>query len=118
MNIDDWKSQIKRGTLEYCILLMIAQKPTYGYELINNLDKYPMIATKENTMYPLLRRLLKEGYISSEWKEVSEGVPPRKYYNITDLGKEYLDEMSAEWENLAFSISEIKKGNAYGSETE
>lgn len=117
MNIDDWKTQIKRGTLEYCILLMIAQKPTYGYEMINLLDKYPILATKENTMYPLLRRLLKEGYITSEWKEVTEGLPPRKYYAITKLGREYIDAMSTEWENLVFSISEIKGGNVYGPET-
>ena len=54
MNIDDWKSQIKRGTLEFCILLLIKQESSYGYEIISTLDKYPIIAAKENTIYPLL----------------------------------------------------------------
>ena len=50
MNIDDWKSQIKRGTLEFCILLMIKQRPSYGYEIISTLEKYPILAAKENTL--------------------------------------------------------------------
>ncbi len=108
MNIDDWKSQIKRGTLEFCILLLIKQESSYGYEIISTLDKYPIIAAKENTIYPLLRRLLKEGYISSSWREGTEGLPPRKYYSLTDNGEEYLAAMSVEWENLLNAINEIK----------
>ena len=58
MNIDDWKSQIKRGTLEFCILLMIKQRPSYGYEIISTLEKYPILAAKENTIYPANERRL------------------------------------------------------------
>ncbi len=108
MNIDDWKSQIKRGTLEFCILLMIKQRMSYGYEIISTLEEYPILAAKESTIYPLLRRLLKEEYISSSWKESSEGLPPRKYYSITDKGFEYISAMSDEWSNLLNAISKIK----------
>ena len=108
MNIDDWKSQIKRGTLEFCILLMIKQQQSYGYEIISTLENYPILSAKENTIYPLLRRLLKEDYISSSWQESAEGLPPRKYYSITDKGLEYLSIMSVEWDNLLKSINEIK----------
>lgn len=108
MNIDDWKSQIKRGTLEFCILLLIRQQSSYGYEIISTLDKYPIIAAKENTIYPLLRRLLKEGYISSSWQEGTEGLPPRKYYSLTAKGEEYIAAMSAEWENLLHAVNEIR----------
>lgn len=108
MNIDDWKSQIKRGTLEFCILLMIKQRTSYGYEIISTLEEYPILAAKESTIYPLLRRLLKEEYISSSWKESSEGLPPRKYYSITDKGLEYISAMSDEWNNLLNAISKIK----------
>ena len=100
MNIDDWKSQIKRGTLDFCILLMIRQRPSYGYEIISTLEKYPILAAKENTIYPLLRRLMKEEYVSSSWQESAEGLPPRKYYSITDKGLEYISAMSKEWNNL------------------
>lgn len=108
MNIDDWKTQIKRGTLEFCILLMIRQKPSYGYEIISTLEHYPLLAAKENTIYPLLRRLLKEGHISSTWKESAEGLPPRKYYALTDQGQEYLTAMSKEWDDLLQAIETIK----------
>lgn len=108
MKIDEWKSQIKRGTLEYCILLLIQNKTSYGYEIITKLEKYPIIAAKENTVYPLLRRLLKEGYITSCWKEGTEGLPPRKYYSITDYGKEYIREMSVEWQNLVHGVNSLK----------
>lgn len=108
MNIDDWKSQLKRGTLEFCILLMINKKPCYGYEIINKLDTWPILAAKENTIYPLLRRLLKDGFLSSFWQETVEGLPPRKYYTITEEGKEYLIAMSNEWNNLLIAIHGIK----------
>ena len=108
MNIDDWRSQIKRGTLEFCILLMIRRRPSYGYEIITTLEQYPIMAAKENTIYPLLRRLLKEGYISSSWQESVEGLPPRKYYAMTDKGLEYLAAMSQEWEHQLDAIEEMK----------
>jgi PadR family transcriptional regulator PadR len=108
MNIEDWKSQIKRGTLEFCILLMIKQKPTYGYEIISTLEKYPIVAARENTIYPLLRRLQKEEFIISSWQEGVEGLPPRKYYSITNKGLEYIAMMSQEWNNLLEAITEIK----------
>lgn len=108
MNLEDWKSQIKRGTLEFCVLLMIRQQPSYGYEIISALEKYPILAAKENTIYPLLRRLLKEDYISSFWQESTAGLPPRKYYSITDKGREYLSAMLEEWDHLLAAINEIK----------
>ena len=108
MNIDDWKSQLKRGTLEFCILLMIKKKPSYGYEIISTLEKYPIMAAKENTIYPLLRRLQKEGYISSSWQEGLEGLPPRKYNSMTDKGLDYLSMMFVEWDNLLHAVTELK----------
>lgn len=114
MNVEDWKSQIKRGTLDFCILLLIKQRPYYGYEIISMLEQYPIVAAKENTIYPLLRRLLNEEYISSSWQESTEGLPPRKYYTITEKGNEYLNAMSLEWDNLLTAISEIKGALNYG----
>lgn len=109
MDINEWKSQIKRGTLEYCILLMIRNKPLYGYEIISRLEKWPIVSVNENTIYPLLRRLSKDGNLSSYWEEAGEGVPPRKYYSITDQGKEYLDAMNAEWNNLLGAIEDLSR---------
>ena len=117
MNIDDWRSQIKRGTLEFCVLKLIARKPSYGYEIISMLDKYPILAAKENTIYPLLRRMLKDGYISSAWLDGVEGLPPRKYYSITGAGREYLEAMAEEWLALQSEIEDII-GGQYGQDAE
>lgn len=108
MNIEEWRSQIKRGTLEFCVLLMIAQGERYGYELISRLERRPILAAKESTIYPLLRRLLREGLLSSAWRDSAEGLPPRKYYTITDRGRAYLAAMEAEWGSLLSAIDEIK----------
>ena len=108
MDIDGWKSQIKRGTLEFCILLMINKRPYYGYEIMNKLDTWPVLSAKESTIYPLLRRLLKEGFLSSSWQETTEGLPPRKYYTITDNGRKYLMAMSQEWNNLLTAVNGIE----------
>ena len=109
MNIEEWRSQIKRGTLEFCILLMIRRRPSYGYEIISALEREPILAAKENTIYPLLRRLQREGCISAYCQESAEGLPPRKYYALTDEGRAQLDAMSAEWSRLQAAIEEIEE---------
>ena len=111
MNIDEWKSQIKRGTLEYCVLLLISKEDKYGYEIMNDLNQFNIIATKESTTYPLLRRLEKDEYLKSYWKETSQGLPPRKYYEITEKGVKYLKSMSSEWDNLIKAVDCIKGDN-------
>lgn len=111
MNLDKWKSQILRGTLEFCILLMLDRKTCYGYEILQELNHYPIIASTESTVYPLLRRLQKENYLQSTWQDSAEGLPPRKYYSLTPEGKEYLQTMSAEWEKLLQAISNLKGEN-------
>lgn len=108
MSIDEWKSQIKRGTLEFAILLMISRKEYYGYEIISALEQWPILAAKESTIYPLLRRLLKEERLSSYWQETDQGLPPRKYYRITDRGRRYLDSMRTEWNNLLAALADME----------
>lgn len=107
---EEWVSQIKRGTLEYAIMLSIGNSDRYGYNLIQTLEKYPMLKAKEGTVYPLLRRLLKNGYLESYWQNIGEGVPPRKYYRITDSGRDYLDELDRDWQALVNNISELRRG--------
>ena len=79
MNIEDLKSQIRRGTLEYCILLMLHNKTYYGYEILQKLEKHPIITVKESTIYPLLSRLLKDKCLEATGQDSAEGLPPRKW---------------------------------------
>lgn len=107
---EEWLSQIKRGTLEYVIIGLINNKDRYGYDLIQILDNYPMLKTKESTIYPLLRRLLKNGYLESYWENMGDGIPARKYYRITDRGVSYLNQLDDDWSILVESISELRRG--------
>ena len=118
MHIDEWKSQIRRGTLEFCILLMIRNRACYGYEIISRLEQWPILAARESTIYPLLRRLLKDGFLSSCWQETAEGLPPRKYYAITQQGQEYLAAMSGEWDDLSGAVAAMKGEIRNGCDSE
>ena len=61
MRADEWSSQIRRGTLELCVLALISSKPRYGYDLVSALERWEPLATTEGTVYPLLRRLQRAG---------------------------------------------------------
>ncbi|ASS64725.1 MULTISPECIES: PadR family transcriptional regulator [unclassified Paenibacillus] len=107
MEISEWNSQVRRGILEFCILLLISGSPRYGYELVTLLNKWEPLAVTEGTLYPLLRRMLKENYLESFWQE-SESGPPRKYYSLTDDGRRLMHDMSAEWGKFAAAIHQIQ----------
>ena len=104
----EWLSQVRRGILEYSILLLIKNKSMYGYELITALNKYDVISTTEGTLYPLLKRLEKESLVVTAWKETTPGVPPRKYYTLTEKGYSTLDMMNQEWGCLVSAIMQLK----------
>lgn len=108
MQKQEWLSQVKRGILEYSILLHVAKKAMYGYDLISAINKWEVLSTSEGTMYPLLRRLEKESLIKSYWQETVPGVPPRKYYCLTPEGTEMLEIMNHEWAGLENAIYQIK----------
>ena len=106
----EWLSQVRRGILEYSILLLTKNKSMYGYELITALNRHDVLSTTEGTLYPLLKRLEKEGLVVPTWKETTPGVPPRKYYDLTEEGLAAVDMMNHEWGNLVSSITQIKNG--------
>lgn len=106
MEMTEWVSQVRRGLLEFCVLRLIGTEPRYGYELVTTLNRWDFLAVTEGTLYPLLRRLLKEQYIESSWKE-SEAGPPRKYYSLTPSGRELLASMSAEWAKIIRAIEDL-----------
>ncbi|NLK87330.1 MAG: PadR family transcriptional regulator [Clostridiaceae bacterium] len=96
--------QLKKGVLELCVLSMLTNKDCYGYELVNEISKNIMIA--EGTIYPLLKRLRDEGYLTTYLEESREG-PPRKYYKLTKLGISTKDELIKEWRMLVKGVNNI-----------
>ena len=97
------KSQMRKGILEYCILLFLNKKRAYPSDIITELNKASLIVV-EGTLYTLLNRLKREGKLNYEWEESPKG-PPRKYYFITPEGKMTLKEMSDAWEEIVENVN-------------
>lgn len=96
--------QFKKGILEICVLVLLAQKDCYGYELVQKISSKIEIA--EGSMYPLLRRLTKEGYFSTYFQE-SSGGPARKYYRLTEKGNDYLNEQMRAWKEFSNAVNKL-----------
>ncbi len=99
--------QFKKGVLELCVLALLDKKNYYGYELVNEISK--SIAISEGTIYPLLRRLKKEGYVSTYLQESQEG-PPRKYYTLTKEGISMRQQLDDEWFTFVESVNLFLRG--------
>ena len=106
-NIENIKSQMRRGVLEYCILSVLDKKDAYASELINKL-KDARIIVVEGTLYPLLTRQKNQGLLAYRWEESTQG-PPRKYYTLTDKGREVLQEMDKAWKEIVETLDILRK---------
>lgn len=104
------KSQMMKGVLEGCILKVIEEQETYGYEIVNVLQEHGFTEVKEGTLYPLLLRLEKKGLITAQFK-VSPFGPKRKYYHLTEEGKAYAEEFCQVWDEVSQSVASILRRN-------
>ena len=110
MNSENSKAQMKKGILEYCILLILARRDCYANEIITELKDSKMIIV-EGTLYPLLTRQKNAGLLNYRWEESPQG-PPRKYYTITEAGRNFLLELDQSWNELVDSVACIKQNSA------
>ena len=107
--IENNRTQMRRGVLEYSILLILAAGDEYASSITQKLKEVNIIVA-EGTTYPLLIRLKKLGLLNYRWEESTQG-PPRKYYMITDLGREQLAGLDAAWDELAKGRETIRNGS-------
>jgi PadR family transcriptional regulator PadR len=105
MKIENAKAQMRKGVLEYCILSVLSRGDAYASDIINDMKDARMIVV-EGTLYPLLTRLKNSGLLSYRWEESTQG-PPRKYYELTDRGTEFLNELDTSWKSLVDSVNFI-----------
>jgi PadR family transcriptional regulator PadR len=106
-NARDWLAQARRGVIELCVLALIAHAPRYGYQLATALAELGKpLASSEGTLYPLLRRLQREGLIEATWQESRDG-PPRKYYHLSPAGQRLLQAQRAEWDELIQAVANL-----------
>ena len=106
MNLENTKAQMRKGILEYCILLILSKKPLYASDIIGELKDAQMIVV-EGTLYPLLTRLKNDGYLSYRWEESLQG-PPRKYYELSEAGEKFLSELEISWSELVIAIQQLR----------
>ena len=107
--IENNKTQMRRGVLEYSILLILAGGDEYASSIIQKMKDVNIIVA-EGTIYPLLIRLKKLGLLNYRWEESTQG-PPRKYYMITEYGREQLAGLDAAWDELAKGIQTIRNAS-------
>ena len=102
-------AQMRRGTLQYCVLALLASEERYGFDLVRGLGAVNGMVTSEGTIYPLLSRLRRDGLVESTWRESSTG-PPRRYYRLTDSGREALRDFRREWSRFRDAVDALVEG--------
>lgn len=104
-------SQLRRGVLEYCVLSLLVDEELYGFDLVRRLAEVDGMVTSEGTIYPLLSRLRREGWVSTKWVESDAG-PPRRYYTLTDSGRRALAAFADDWRRFRDAVDQLLPGDA------
>lgn len=103
---DGLATSLRRGTLEFCVLALLETEPRYGVEIVTQLGAQTALTTSEGTLYPLLARLRRAGWVATTWQESPTG-PPRRYYELTSQGKEALARFRSEWVTFRVAVDHI-----------
>jgi PadR family transcriptional regulator PadR len=104
-------TQMRRGTLQYCVLALLADEERYAFDLIRVLAAVDGMVTSEGTLYPLLSRLRRDGLVESAWRESPSG-PPRRYYRLTKKGSRALRTFVNEWNTFRDAVDGIVAGGS------
>jgi PadR family transcriptional regulator, regulatory protein PadR len=107
MDLNAWKTQLRKGAAELAVLATLDRQECYGLELLELLQAAGSLELSEGSIYPLLNRLQKEGKIRGRWIEDPDAVHPRKYYSLTAVGRKLLAEMLAEWEQFQAGMRQV-----------
>ncbi len=104
---DNWSTQLRKGMLELCILNAIRGTRLYGYDIVRKLRDIEGLVISEGTIYPILSRLKREGFVQTTITESTEG-PPRKYYELTSKGEKILSQMNDYWKDIKTGTDILK----------
>jgi PadR family transcriptional regulator PadR len=110
--VNPWTQQIRKGSTRLAVLQLVSERERYGYEIISAIRDRTngALQVAEGNVYPALHSLEAEGYITSTWREVEPGVPPRKYYRITARGREHRSMLAREWNEFAAAVARLLQG--------
>jgi PadR family transcriptional regulator PadR len=104
-------AQMRKGTLQYCVLALLADEERYGFDLVRSLAETDGMVTSEGTIYPLLSRLRRDGLVETTWRESTSG-PPRRYYRLTKAGQASLDGFKDEWSRFRDAVDHFVERRA------
>ncbi len=107
-------AQMRRGTLQYCVLALLTEGERYGFELVRALAEVDGMVTSEGTIYPLLSRLRRDGLVEPTWRESPTG-PPRRYYRLTEAGRIALNGFMREWSRFRDAVDQFIQTDAGGA---
>lgn len=103
-------TQLRKGVLEYCVLALLDREPSYGLDLASRLGRHRVLFASEGTLYPLLSRLRRQGWVDSTWRESTSG-PPRRYYELTESGRAALAVFTRAWEPFSEDVRTVLGGD-------
>ena len=106
----DHRSQLLKGVLDMCLLAIISEEPSYGYEMADKLGKRGLELNSEGSIYPTLSRMQRNSLIEGYCVEADGSGPPRKYYRIAPEGAKRLAEWKEEWSSLSKGVDQVLKG--------
>jgi PadR family transcriptional regulator PadR len=105
--VNTWVTQLRKGLIEYCVMKCLVRGESYGYAIVQRLKEMDELVMAESIIYPILSRLRDEGYLKVRAVSSPNG-PPRRYYDLTALGKSRLQEMDRYWKNLCASVDRLE----------
>lgn len=106
---DNWTTQVRKGILELLILTALQKRDRYGYELVKTLAAVPGVDVAEGSIYPLMSRLKKQGFVETRLVE-SESGPARKYYSLTTNGEKKALAMRSYFDGLVQGLHLLEEG--------
>ncbi len=109
MDLNNWQTQLRKGLLEIVVLNLLVHRDYHGYEMVQALRSTDGLKIREGNIYPILSRLQIDGLVRS-YEQASNQGPPRKYFKLTDKGKNYITQMNAHFDLIVESIKFIKAG--------
>lgn len=113
----DSLSELRRGVLEHCVLAVVRERESYGFDIVRTLGRSGGLVISEGTIYPLLARLRRQGLVTTAWRESDAG-PPRRYYRISEEGRRVLELFTAEWRDFQAAVNSVLQGEVKGDPDE
>lgn len=110
-----WETQLRKGLVELAVLATIARGETYGYQIVDQLQRLEGLQFTESTVYPVLTRLAREGFLAIR-AEPSPAGPVRRYYRLTTSGEQRFRQMAESWKSVATSLSGLLNSDHEGAQ--